>query len=422
MFTPVSRVPQHFNPTTVTNTRLGKDPPIPSLNFERPPSEPRSAEASKINLSFDDMSDEDDGDEGLTQPLLDNIFSVLSDNEDTENQSDVPETRTTSDNKENENKGASSKFDLPTFPSLPPTRHKPLSPDNRITNDFSTPIAPLRIPKSRLSSMFKTPNPADFETPPLKIKISRTNDGSWTTGEKKRKKKREKDRGEKGESASLISFLKFDSPSPSLIIKRACVSEEKSYPSVKLKINKTRLVNKFQQIKELKIKPLPPKSPVRRVSPIKITTDTHRTARILDKIPRKSPERATKDVRTEPGEELIGEPSIAPPVFNQRRLSEESDSDSDICETAVVTVPPSPPQVMGSASEEEEEDVVEVEPPPKPVPVLIDLDDNIEDTEETEIDNLEKPRDNLPEPPLADAAEPAAKLSSCQYMQNSLTA
>ena len=479
-----SRATPHFNPTTVTNTRLGKDPPIPSLNFDTTSSAASATPAAapppgakktdpKIDFGgFDDMSDLSDTEEGLAAPLFENILSVLSppdtnvpSNEDLENATSVPEDNRIPGNKENAkktNNSFSSIFDLPDDSQRSKLRSRSPVKTVQSSPEKHTPIAPIRIPKSKLlGSDLKLPNPNNFGTPPLKLKILRTNDGSWTTSDKKKRKRREKSKKVK---PFLISFLKspeLGGNSPSIIIKRACFEKENEvFPKIKLKIKKPKATPKRHSIQKLRIKPIlepervPSKclsegslpaaksrlvsteseeeeedgdddemdedyTPVKRaevtkrtlVEALKISTDTADTEAIEDRIP---PPKAVEE--DEPIVEVVEPPppdkAQDPPQEKflevvQRRLSEDSD-DEDL--SAVETVTKIPLSVTQPAAETEvanppSPEVLEVEPPPKPVPEVIDLDD---DTGAAAGGPAGSVPVLMPEPPSAPEAAPAA--------------
>ena len=404
---PLTRAPPNFNPTTVTNSRLGKDPPITSLNFGPPkisvPPPPPVKDKVNIDLSFDDMSDLSDSEEGLAAPLFENILSVLSPpeanvplNQDLDNPNSlcVPEQAT--DNKENKSNSLSSIFDLPDdvpLSQLKPTKLKTKEDLVKTPEKNGPPIiAPIKIPKSVIKdSILKDFASSNLNaTPPIKFKILRTNDGSWTTSEKK--KKRRKERVKKAKPF-LISFLKspeIGRKSPSLVIKRANFEKEnEALPSLKLKIKKPKPKLKPLSIQRLKIKPLPERlcmseepsrtrsrvfshssassesesedddpddgdyTPVKKpdviqkkkifVEALKISTDTEDTIAIEDRIPPKNatisdaddiviePERASESCSPSKTKEAFVE-------IVQRRLSEDSDDDQgDLQELETIT-------------------------------------------------------------------------------------
>ena len=114
-------------------------------------------------------------------------------------------------------------------------------------------LSPLRIPKLKIKGF-----PEVVSTPPLKIKILRTIDGSWTTSEKKRRKRNEKHQRKKVKPFK-ISFV--SSPdgrrSPSVVFaKESSEKENEVFPRIKIKIKKSK-PSETLSVERLKIKPYP---------------------------------------------------------------------------------------------------------------------------------------------------------------------
>ena len=187
-----------FNPTSVTNSRLGKAPPISSLG-ELPSFSPEKAAGPSVDLSiFQDLSDmsDSDGEEGLALSSIDNILSALSPKE-----SNVPSTEDSSiEPSENTKKTYDQTPKLKSFSSI-----------FDIPDDSTIPAIENRnsIPKDKIEM---TPKSC-FNTPGLKIKLSRTLDGTWSTSEKEKKEKKriKKSRRRKNDKPFLISILKSNS-------------------------------------------------------------------------------------------------------------------------------------------------------------------------------------------------------------------